>query len=139
MTRAWGVGGRGCWTLRLDRVHPQQRNRPMEIVLRDGRQRVVALRFRVCPACRTGRIHDVWVDEAWQRQGLGREALQSLLTLHPGHRWSTTLKTRQGRAFFSAMTRETSTDFPAAAPLCPHLRGRFGQFVHRMTGRSPAP
>ncbi|WP_405954931.1 GNAT family N-acetyltransferase [Streptomyces phaeochromogenes] len=112
----------------------------MEIVLRDGRERVVArLCFRVCPACRTGRIHDIWVDEARHRQGLGREALHPLLALHPGHRWSTTLQSRQGRAFFSAMARETSTGFPAAAPLCSHLRGRFGQFVHRVTGRSPAP
>lgn len=135
MTWSWGVGPRGFWALRLSRDRPQERNAPMEIVLHDRREHVVGrLRFRVCPACRTGRIHEVWINEEWQQQGLGREALHSLLDLHPGHRWSTTLQSRQGRAFFMAMARETSTDFPAGGPLCSHLRGRLGQLVHRLTG-----
>ncbi|MER5215433.1 N-acetyltransferase [Streptomyces sp. NPDC002838] len=105
----------------------------MEIVLHDHREHVVGrVRFRVCTACRTGRIHDVWIND--ERQGLGREALHSLLALHPGHQWSTTLQSRQGRAFFTAMARETSTDFPADGPLCSHLRGRFRQLVHGLTG-----
>ncbi|WP_433446461.1 GNAT family N-acetyltransferase [Streptomyces sp. CA-142005] len=107
-------------------------DRPLEIVHFDtGRQTVARLRFRVCADCRTGRILDIWVSEDWQRQGLGRESLHSLLALHPDHRWSTTAQSRQGRLFFAAMTRETHTGFPASGPLCPHLHGWFGRLTHR--------
>ncbi|WP_159038119.1 GNAT family N-acetyltransferase [Streptomyces sp. WM6386] len=48
-----------------------------EIVLLDHDDHLIGrLRFRACPACRTGRILDIWVCDAWQHQGLGRELLQ---------------------------------------------------------------
>ncbi|MCX5006684.1 GNAT family N-acetyltransferase [Streptomyces sp. NBC_00638] len=126
-------GARGGTSFRLDRVSSQRPERALEIVLlAPGQHAVGRLRFQVCPDCRTGRILDIWVSEDWQRQGLGREAQRSLLALHPAHRWTTTTQSRQGRSFFTAMARETQTGFPAAGPLCPHLRGRFGRLTHRV-------
>ncbi|MBC9724395.1 GNAT family N-acetyltransferase [Streptomyces sp. TRM68367] len=111
------------------------RSRPAEIVLLDSRDEVVGrLRYRVCADCRTGRILDVWISDPWQREGLGREALHTLLSIHPGRRWSTTLQSAPGRAFFTAMAEETDTDFPAAGPLCPHLRGWARRLAHRAIG-----
>ncbi|MQY39832.1 hypothetical protein SRB17_78600 [Streptomyces sp. RB17] len=115
----------------LDHAVSRRPDRPLEIVLfGPGRQTVARLRFLVCADCRTGRIVDIWVSEDWQRQGLGREILHSLLALHPDHRWSTTTQSRPGRSFFAAMTRETQTGFPASGPLCPHLRGWFGRLTN---------
>ncbi|OMI35452.1 GNAT family N-acetyltransferase [Streptomyces sparsogenes] len=97
-----------------------------EIVLLDRRKTVIGrLRFRVCRACRTGRILEIWVLDTWQRQGLGRDLIHSLLVHLPGLRWSTTPQTRLGRAFFIAMAEETSVPFPPLGPLCTHLEGRF--------------
>ncbi|MEU9207759.1 GNAT family N-acetyltransferase [Streptomyces sp. NPDC048415] len=111
---------------------------PREIVLlderNDGRRTVIGrLRFRECPKCRTGRILDIWVDEAWRRQGLGHELIDTLLDRHPGHRWSTTLKTRRGRVFFAVMARETAVAFPHCGPLCAHVAGWLARAWRRVT------
>ncbi|WP_406132152.1 GNAT family N-acetyltransferase [Streptomyces sp. NBC_00989] len=103
----------------------------------DGEQKVVGrLRFRVCSPCRTGQILDIWVSEARQRQGLGREALCCLLTRCPNYRWTTTTQSRPGRAFLLAMTQETTTDLPPGGPLCSHLRGWPSRLWHHMMRRS---
>ncbi|MGW0747630.1 GNAT family N-acetyltransferase [Streptomyces sp. NPDC002817] len=97
---------------------------PTEFVLLDQGGRLVGrLRFRVCQKCRTGRILDVWIQDSRQRQGLGRELIHSLLAQCPGYRWSTTLQTRDGRAFFSVMAQETTVALPHSGPLCRHLMG----------------
>ncbi|WP_373283457.1 GNAT family N-acetyltransferase [Streptomyces prunicolor] len=94
------------------------------MVLLDRRDAVVGrLRFRACRECGTGWILDVWIHDEWQRRGLGRELVHSLLALFPGFRWSTTLQTRPGRPFFTAMAEETSAPFPRGGPLCAHLSG----------------
>ncbi|MGW2385565.1 GNAT family N-acetyltransferase [Streptomyces sp. NPDC001658] len=96
-----------------------------EIVLLDPEDHLIGqLRFRACPECRTGQILDIRVCDAWQRQGLGRELVHSLLAHRLGYRWSTTLQTRDGRAFFLAMTEETAVALPHGGPLCGHLMGR---------------
>lgn len=111
---------------------------PTEIVLLDQGDRLVGrLRFRVCQGCRTGRILDIWIRDDWQRQGLGREFVQSILAQHPGYRWSTTLQTRDGRVFFTAMTRETTVAWPHSGPLCGHLMGWFGRTRQRLLGCWP--
>jgi hypothetical protein len=97
-----------------------------EILLLDGRNTIIGrLRYRTCRRCRTGRILDVWVLDAWQRQGLGSDLVRVLLTRCPGVRWTTTVQTRTGRLFFTAMTEETSVSFPQREPPCAHLAGRF--------------
>ncbi|WP_062700444.1 GNAT family N-acetyltransferase [Streptomyces regalis] len=104
-------------------VAPSART-PTEIVLFDHDDHLIGrLRFRVCPTCRTGRILEIWVYDAWQRQGLGRELVHSLLARRPGYRWSTTLQTRAGRVFFLAMAQETTVALPHGRPLCRHLMG----------------
>ncbi|MDG9715455.1 GNAT family N-acetyltransferase [Streptomyces sp. DH24] len=111
-------------TLRLKGLAAPTAAAPTEIVLLDRGDRLVGrLRFRVCPSCRTGRILDIWIGDRWQRQGLGRELTHSLLARHPGHRWSTTPQTREGRAFFREMTEETGVPLPRGGPLCRHLMG----------------
>ncbi|MEV0634727.1 GNAT family N-acetyltransferase [Streptomyces sp. NPDC050619] len=118
------------------------RDSATELVLLEGPDTLIGrLRFRTCVACRTGRILDVWVLETWQRQGLGRELVHGLLARFPDHRWSTTSQTREGRAFFAAMTRETSIPFPHRGPLCTHLSGRMARAWHALavTGRSARP
>ncbi|QOV33978.1 N-acetyltransferase [Streptomyces ferrugineus] len=140
MTRFWSVGTQGTWALRLRHVHPVRPGGPAEIVLLEpGRREVGRLRYRVCTACRTGRVLDIGIDESWQGQGLGREALHILLTLHPHHRWTTTTQSRQGRYFFRAMAREVSTGFPSGPPLCSHLRGPLRRHTHRLCGRWLGP
>jgi hypothetical protein len=53
-----------------------------------------------------------------------------------GYRWSTTLQSRPGRAFFTAMTRETAVGLPHSSPLCPHLMGWFRRtWRHLMPAR----
>ena len=109
---------------------------PTEFVLLDQGGRLVGrLRFRVCHECRTGRILDVWVHDSRQRQGLGRELVHSLLAQCPGYRWSTTLQTRDGRAFFTAMTQETGVALPHHGPLCRHLMGSFRRTWQRLLTR----
>ncbi|WP_282700617.1 GNAT family N-acetyltransferase [Streptomyces sp. CC219B] len=112
---------------------------PTEIVLFDGADRVIGrLTFRVCRECRTGRILDIWIDETWQREGLGRELVRGLLARHPGHAWTTTSQTRQGQAFFTAMSRETGLSLAPGGPLCPHLVGRLRRLLTRVPRqRSP--
>ncbi|MFJ4791078.1 GNAT family N-acetyltransferase [Streptomyces sp. NPDC088794] len=112
---------------------------PVEIVLLDPDDHLVGrLRFRACPACRTGRILDIWVCDAWQHQGLGRELVHSLLAYHPGYRWNTTLQTRDGRAFFLAMVQETTIALPHGGPLCCHLTGSFRRTWRTLLGhRTP--
>lgn len=115
-------------------------DQPWEILLLDEAQNPVGqLRFRACTECRAGRILDLWIGDDVRRQGLGREALHSLLALHPRYRWSTTLKSRQGGRFFATMTCETSMTFPTGGPLCPHLRGWFSRICHHVTGRWASP
>ncbi|MGQ4383459.1 GNAT family N-acetyltransferase [Streptomyces sp. SAS_270] len=91
------------------------------------------MRFRECPRCRTGRVLDVWVDEGWQHQGLGHALIDTLLERHPGHRWSTTRKTRRGRVFFAVMAGATAVAFPQRGPLCVHLAGRLAHAWRRVT------
>lgn len=96
------------------------------VLLGQGDTVLGRLRFRACRTCRTGRVLDIWVHDAWQRRGLGHELIHTLLAHHPDHGWTTTLQTRQGRAFFAAMAQETATPFPHRAPLCDHLAVRPG-------------
>ncbi|MFG2456567.1 GNAT family N-acetyltransferase [Streptomyces sp. NPDC048523] len=113
---------------------------PTEIVLRDRNDRLIGqLRFHACPACRTGRILDIWVCDAWQHQGLGRELVHCLLAHRPGYRWSTTLQTQAGRAFFLAMAQETTVAWPHAEPLCCHLTGSFRRIWRALLDRRPPP
>lgn len=95
-----------------------------EVALLDRGDRPIGrLRFRVCASCRTGRVLDIWTDDGWQHQGLGRQLAHSLLACHPDHRWSTTPQTREGRAFFEKMAEETGVPLPRGGPLCLHLMG----------------
>ncbi|MGW3413124.1 GNAT family N-acetyltransferase [Streptomyces sp. NPDC000888] len=97
---------------------------PTEIVLVDRDDHLIGrLRFRACQTCRAGRILDIWVCDSWRHQGLGRELVRSLLTHRPGYRWTTTLQTRDGRAFFLAMAQESTVILPHGSPLCCHLMG----------------
>ncbi|WP_307036100.1 GNAT family N-acetyltransferase [Streptomyces canus] len=113
---------------------------PTGIVLLDPDNHLIGrLRFRACPACRTGRILDIWVCDAWQRQGLGRELVHSLLARRPGYRWSTTLQTRDGRAFFLAMTQETTVALPRDGPLCCHLMGSIRRTWRGLLDHWPPP
>ncbi|MGW3423667.1 GNAT family N-acetyltransferase [Streptomyces phaeochromogenes] len=98
----------------------------IEIVSLNRGNRVIGqLRFRVCKTCRAGRILDIWICDTWQGQGLGRELIHSLLARRPGYRWSTTLQSRAGRGFFTAMARKTTVALPRGGPLCSHLTGWF--------------
>ena len=125
---------------RAERTHPPKRRVTNEIVLTDDRGTVVGkLRFQSCPECRTGRIRDVWIMDTWQRQGLGRGCIEDLLTRFPDLRWTTTLQTRAGQAFFTAMTEETSVPFPAGGPLCVHLTGTMTYLWRRATSRWRRP
>ncbi|MGW0758393.1 GNAT family N-acetyltransferase [Streptomyces sp. NPDC002814] len=138
-------GACACLTLgEVIRVGPSARsNEPdaaaraaTEIVLLNNDGRVIGrLRFRACTRCRTGRILDIWVCDTWQRQGLGRELVDSLLALRPGSRWSTTLQSRDGRAFFLAMTQETSVALAHDNPLCCHLMGSLRRWWQRVLNR----
>ncbi|MEI5525666.1 N-acetyltransferase [Streptomyces brasiliscabiei] len=120
MTGFWNVDAPDGQPVRLTYVSTAAPGGTAELILRDPRGRVVGrLRFRACRACRTGRLLDLWVCEMWQRQGLGRGLVCSLFA----HRWNTTLQSRPGRAFFAAMTRETTLSLPHGGPLCPHLMG----------------
>ncbi|MEU1131783.1 hypothetical protein ABZ383_18255 [Streptomyces sp. NPDC005900] len=93
------------------------------------------LRFRVCHRCRTGRVQNIWITEAHQREGRGREALHTLLAALPGYRWNTTMQSRAGRGFFRAMGGETGVPFPSGGPLCPHLEGRLRRWARRARAR----
>lgn len=123
-------------SLRLDGIMSPDQHTATEIVLLDAQNAVIGrVRFRVCNECRTGRILDVWVLDTWQRQGLGRELVHSLLAYRPGLRWSTTRQTPQGQPFFSAMTKETAVPFPPGGALCVHLAGRFTRAWRRLISR----
>ncbi|MFE3850540.1 GNAT family N-acetyltransferase [Streptomyces griseorubiginosus] len=113
---------------------PGAGNSGWEIVLSEGDTVVGRLRFRLCPVCHTGRIQDIWVNDDWQRRGLGREAMHTLLTASPGYRWTTTRQTWQGNAFFAAIAQETQTPLSAQGPLCLHLRGWWSRLAHRLVG-----
>ncbi len=107
-----------------------------EIVLLDPEEHVIGrLRFRACPTCRTGRILDVWVCDARQRQGLGRDLVHSVLARCPGFQWSTTAQTRDGRGFFETMARESAVPLPHGGPLCCHLMGGFRRTWHGLLDR----
>ncbi|MEU1573431.1 GNAT family N-acetyltransferase [Streptomyces collinus] len=119
--------------LRLSRVATVAPNGPVEFVLTGSCGRVIGrLRFRTCQKCRTGRILDLWICEAWQRQGLGRELVCLLMAHCRGYRWNTTLQSHPGRAFFTAMTQETSVSLRHGSPLCPHLMGRLRRTWRRL-------
>ncbi|MGW3121537.1 GNAT family N-acetyltransferase [Streptomyces sp. NPDC001107] len=120
-------------SLQLGGVRSPDRHAATEIVLVDARNAVIGrVRFRICNDCRTGRILDVWVLDTWQRQGLGRELVNTLLAHCTGLGWSTTRQTPEGRLFFSAMTQETSIHFPQCGALCVHLTGRFTRVWRRL-------
>lgn len=134
MTHTWTTGARDG-LVRLDGAAPEHPGRPIEIVLFDHRKDEIGwLRFRACRACRTGRIMGIWISEDQRRQGLGSAAVHSLLALHPGWQWTTSAKSREGRAFFSTVEEDTATDFPTAGPLCPHLRGGVRRLLQRVIG-----
>ncbi|WP_151483951.1 GNAT family N-acetyltransferase [Streptomyces albicerus] len=79
MTWSWNVGAQNCPSVRLNSVASSVvPGTPAEIVLLDRCDSVIGrLRFRACQKCRTGRILNIWIRDTWQRQGLGRELLQS--------------------------------------------------------------
>lgn len=136
MTWWWGTDALDQQTRHRDGAGFADPYVPAEMVLSDRRNAVIGrLRFRICLECRTGRILDVWILDAWQRQGLGAELVRCLLTCRPGLQWSTTLQTRQGRAFFAAMAEETSVCFPHGKPLCVHLTGRIARGWRRTVDR----
>lgn len=127
-------------SLRLDRIVSPDQHSTAEMVLVDSRHAEIGrLRFRMCDACRTGLILDVWILDGWQRQGLGRELVHTLVAYHSGVRWSTTRQTLHGRPFFSAMTEETLVPFPRCGALCAHLEGRFTRAWRRLTSRRRSP
>lgn len=129
----WNESSPDGQSVRPSYVAPHAPSGPTEFVLLGPCGRVIGrLRFRTCRTCRTGRILDLWICEAWQRQGLGRELVCSLFAHRPGYRWSTTLQSRPGRAFFTAMTRETTVSLPHSSPLCPHLMGWFRRTWRRL-------
>ncbi|WP_338894628.1 GNAT family N-acetyltransferase [Streptomyces sp. TG1A-60] len=133
MTGFWNTGAPDGQSPRLSFVAPTAPSGPTELVLLDPCGEVIGrLRFRACVTCRTGRILDLWVGDAWQRQGLGRDLVRFLFAHRPGHRWSTTLQSRPGRAFFTAMTRETTVSLLPGGPLCPHLMGWFRRTLRRL-------
>lgn len=132
MTWSWNVGGPDG-SVRLSYGATSASGSPTELVLLDPCNRVIGrLRFRACRTCRTGRILDIWICDTWQRQGMGQELVCSLVAHRPGYRWSTTLQSRPGRAFFLAMTRETAVALPQGGPLCPHLMGWFRRTWRRL-------
>lgn len=132
MTRFWNIGG-PHESVQLSYGPTAAPSGPTELVLLDPRNRVIGqLRFTACPACRTGRILDIWICDTWQRQGMGQELVCFLLAIHPGYRWSTTLQSGPGRAFFLAMTRETTVALPQGGPLCSHLMGWFRRTWRRL-------
>ncbi|MGW0844610.1 GNAT family N-acetyltransferase [Streptomyces sp. NPDC002787] len=119
--------------LRLSRVAAIAASGPVELVLTGPCGRVIGrLRFRTCRTCRTGRILNLWICDAWQRQGLGRELVCFVLDQCRDYRWNTTVQSRPGRAFFAAMTRETAVSLRHGSPLCPHLMGRFRRTWRRL-------
>ena len=117
------------WMVRLG---PGTRGRG-EVVLSDAAGAVIGqLSFRFCLQCRTGRIQNIWINEVYQRQSLGRQAVQTLLAAVPGCQWSTTVRSRAGHAFFQAMDRETEVSFPPRGPLCPHVAGSWRRWGRRL-------
>ncbi|MEV0176309.1 GNAT family N-acetyltransferase [Streptomyces sp. NPDC050803] len=132
-TRIGSAGAGYGRPVRLNGTAEAASGMPTEIVLLDGADRVIGrLSFRACRECRTGRILDIWIDESWQREGLGRELLRGLFARRPGHAWTTTSQTRQGQAFFTAMSLETGLTLAPGGPLCPHLVGRFRRMLARV-------
>lgn len=132
MTWSWNVGGPDE-SLRLSYGATSASGGPTELVLLDPCNRVIGrLRFRACQTCRTGRILDIWICDTWQRQGMGQELVCSLVAHRPGYRWSTTLQSGAGRAFFLAMTRETAVALPQGGPMCSHLMGWFRRTWRRL-------
>lgn len=133
MTGFWNVDAPDGQPVRLTYVSAAAPGGTAEFILRGPCGRVIGrLRFRACRACRTGRILDLWVCDTWQRQGLGRGLVCSLFAHCRGYRWNTTLQSRPGRAFFAAMTRETTLSLSHGGPLCPHLMGWFRRTWRRL-------
>ncbi|MBD9701143.1 GNAT family N-acetyltransferase [Streptomyces caniscabiei] len=133
MTGFWNVDAPEGQPVRLTYASTAAPGGTAEFILHGPCGRVIGrLRFRACRACRTGRILDLWVCEMWQRQGLGRGLVCSLFAHRRGYRWTTTLQSRPGRAFFAAMTRETALSLPHGGPLCPHLMGWFRRTWRRL-------
>lgn len=134
------------WTGSAQNHQPERVNRTTSsasaasiefVSLNQGNRVIGQLRFRACKTCRAGRILDIWICDIWQGQGLGRELVHSLLARRPGYRWSTTLQSRAGRGFFTAMARETTVALPRGGPLCSHLTGWFRRTRQRwLEGRS---
>ncbi|MEV0445792.1 GNAT family N-acetyltransferase [Streptomyces spectabilis] len=135
---AWLAPSRGApeqdsEAIRVTALAPATPHAPAAVALHLERGLLIGqVDFRLCHACRTGRVQRIWVNETWQRQGLGRQALHSALAQAPDYRWTTTLQSRQGRAFFRAMATETGADLTSRTPPCPHLMSRYGRLWRRV-------
>ncbi|WP_051854630.1 GNAT family N-acetyltransferase [Streptomyces sp. NRRL B-1347] len=135
---AWLALGHGApaqdsEAIRLTALAPATPHAPSAIALHLERGPLVGqVDFRLCHTCRTGRIQRIWINETWQRQGLGRQALHSALAQGPDYRWNTTMQSRQGRAFFRAMAAETGAELSSRTPPCPHLMGRYDRLWRRV-------
>ena len=133
MTGFWNDRSPAGQSVRLSYIAAVTPSSPTELVLLGSCGRVIGrLRFRTCRTCRTGRILDIWICDAWQRQGMGRELVCSLLAQRRGYRWNTTLQSHPGRAFFTALMRETTVSLHHGSPLCPHLMGWFRRAWRRL-------
>ncbi|MFD9903663.1 GNAT family N-acetyltransferase [Streptomyces sp. NPDC059063] len=120
--------------MRLTLIPPTSSHGAYEVTAHDTDDdcRIGQLRFRVCHPCRTGRILHIWISEDQQRQGLGSHVLRYALAWGPGYRWTTTLQSRPGRGFFTAMTGRTGVALPHRGPGCPHLRGPLRRAIARI-------
>ncbi|WP_431046136.1 GNAT family N-acetyltransferase [Streptomyces sp. P1-3] len=124
--RIWRLAARSpAVRIQHSRSHPSGGHHT--VVMRDGRDRAVGrLDYQLCHACRTGRVEQISVALAWQRQGLAREAIHEALARGPGYHWVTSRQSREGRLFFAAMALETGAAFTRRGKRCPHMHGRTG-------------
>lgn len=130
-----GAPAQDSEAVRLTALAPPAPHAPSTIALHLERGPLIGqVDFRLCHACRTGRIQQIWITETWQRQGLGRQALHTALAQAPGYRWNTTTQSRQGRAFFRAMSEETGVELCSRTPPCAHLMGRYRRLWRLVRG-----
>ncbi|NBE53272.1 GNAT family N-acetyltransferase [Streptomyces boluensis] len=98
---------------------------PRVLVFLDADDRTVGqLDHQVCGVCSAAFVRNIAVASHWQGRGVGREALTLLLDLAPGHRWSTSRQSTEGRGFFAALAEETGVDFVERGGRCPHMSTR---------------
>lgn len=92
------------------------------ITLLDGGGRDIGhLDFQVCHPCRAAHVNTIAIAGAWQRLGLGREALHRVTDPWPAYAWTTSRQSADGRRFFATMAEETGMDFVPGAVGCPHI------------------